>query len=66
MALVLDHEGFLRNLDDWNENVAGQLAANAGIGLTPAHWEVINLARAYHQQHNLFPPNRVLITRMRL
>ncbi|MBT4491982.1 MAG: TusE/DsrC/DsvC family sulfur relay protein [Gammaproteobacteria bacterium] len=65
MSLALDKEGFLRHLSDWDKGVADQLADNAGIKLTEAHWEVIGLTRDYYQKHNIFPVNRVLIQRMR-
>ena len=62
---AVDAEGFLRAIDDWNETVADLLAAQADIVLTEAHWEVINLARQYRQEHLIFPANRVLIKLMR-
>ena len=62
---AVDAEGFLRAIDDWNETVADLLAAQADIVLTEAHWEVINLARQYQQEHRIFPANRVLIKLMR-
>jgi len=61
MDLNVDKEGFLREIRDWNKNVAAQLATSAGIELTDNHWEVIDLARSYYQQYNLFPANRVLV-----
>lgn len=61
MDLNVDKEGFLREIRDWNKDVAAQLAASAGIELTDNHWEVIDLARSYYQQYNLFPANRVLV-----
>ena len=31
-------EGYLKNLDDWNPEVANILASRQNITLTPAHW----------------------------
>ena len=60
-----DAEGFLRHIDDWNENVAELLAAGVGIALEDGHWEVIRIARNYYESHAIFPANRVLISRMK-
>ncbi len=61
----VDTEGFLKSIDDWDEAVAEWLAIQAGITLTNAHWEVINIARNYQQEKGIFPVNRVLIKLMR-
>ena len=36
--LNLDKEGFLRELTDWNDEVAQILAGNEGIELTDDNW----------------------------
>ena len=41
----VDAEGFLTEYDEWNENLAGQLAAAIGIELTEAHWRAIRFLR---------------------
>jgi tRNA 2-thiouridine synthesizing protein E len=41
----VDGEGFMTEYDEWNEEVAGQLAANIGIELTDGHWKVLNYLR---------------------
>ena len=61
----LDSEGFLTSIEDWDEGVAKVLAGRAGISLTNAHWEVINIAREYHNKKGIFPVNRVLTKLMR-
>lgn len=57
----LDKDGYLRNLDDWDAEVAEALAARENITLTPAHWEVINLVRQFHQTFGLSPATRPLV-----
>jgi len=45
-TLALDQDGHLANANDWNEEVAQQIAASEGIlQLTPQHWAVINFMR---------------------
>ena len=41
----VDAEGFLTEYDEWNEALAGQLAAGIGIGLSDAHWKAIRFLR---------------------
>jgi TusE/DsrC/DsvC family sulfur relay protein len=41
----VDAEGFLTEYDEWNEPLATQLAAQIGIELTDAHWEIIRFLR---------------------
>lgn len=59
-----DKEGFLRNLDDWSEAVACEIAEQDDIELTADHWEIIHLVRGYYESYRLFPQNRVLVKRI--
>ncbi len=61
MKLNLDKEGFLRDLSDWNPDVAQVLAKNEEITLSDSHWQVINLVRDYYQQYQISPAKRVLV-----
>jgi tRNA 2-thiouridine synthesizing protein E len=60
-ADAFDSEGFLRNLSDWNPEVARQIAAAENVELTPAHWEIIHLLRAYYQAYDSSPAMRPLV-----
>ena len=60
-ASAFDKEGFLRKLDDWSPEVAEQIAAAEGIALTEAHWEVIELLRAYYLEYDASPAMRPLV-----
>lgn len=47
----VNDEGFLTEYDEWNEDIAKELAAMIGIDeLTDAHWKVINFLRADYVQ----------------
>lgn len=59
--VALDEDGYLRSLTDWNETVAALLAREAGIELTPAHWEVLHLLRQFHARFGLSPAMRPLV-----
>jgi len=59
--VALDDDGYLRSLADWNETVATLLARDAGIELTPAHWEILHLLRQFHARFGLSPAMRPLV-----
>jgi TusE/DsrC/DsvC family sulfur relay protein len=42
----VDAEGFLTDYDEWNDELAKQLAAQIGIVLTDAHLRVLRFLRA--------------------
>lgn len=60
-SVPLDRDGYLRDLDDWSETVAEQLARAEGITLTPAHWEVIHVLRDFYRETRHAPANRALV-----
>ncbi len=56
-----DKEGYIRDLATWTPAVAVALAAREDIILTEAHWEVVELLRAFYARHKLAPNNRALV-----
>lgn len=56
-----DADGYLLNLHEWNKDVAHLIAAQEGITLTPAHWEIITLIREYYAEFDLSPAMRPLV-----
>jgi len=58
---AFDKEGFLRKLSDWNPQVAEQIARQEHLELTPAHWEVVHLLRAYYLEYDSSPAMRALV-----
>lgn len=56
-----DSEGYLLHLDDWSEDFARALAAQEGLVLTPAHWEVVHYLRERYQTHGVQAQVRVMI-----
>ena len=46
IAVSVDDEGFLEKSEQWNEDVATEIARTAGIdSLTERHWKVIRFMR---------------------
>ncbi|MCY4562900.1 MAG: TusE/DsrC/DsvC family sulfur relay protein [Gammaproteobacteria bacterium] len=60
-----DKEGYLLDLSDWNANVALDIAAANGVRLTENHWEIIKLLREFYEKHDISPPMRPLVKRVR-
>lgn len=60
-AHAFDGEGFLRDMAQWDPQVARQIAVSENIELTPAHWEVIRLLRAYYAEYDSSPAMRALV-----
>ena len=58
---AFDSEGFLRDLSQWNTDVAQQIAAAENIELTAAHWEILDLLRAYYREFDSSPAMRPLV-----
>ena len=59
-SIEADEEGFLVNINDWNEELAGLVAKDEGVEMTPEHWEVVNFLREYYAEYQIAPAVRVL------
>lgn len=53
---VTDH-GYLANLEDWNEDVAKELAEKEGVELAEKSWDIINFLRDEYLNNNGNQPN---------
>jgi len=53
-----DEEGYLIEPQDWNEEVAKQLALQENIQLTEDHWDAIRFMREYYADHQIAPDVR--------
>ncbi len=52
-TIELTETGYLVDLNDWNKDVAQQLATEDGIGeLTEQHWDVLNYLREEYINNN--------------
>ncbi len=58
-TVEVDAEGFLVNPDDWNEEIAKELAKEEGIEeLTETHWKVIHFMRNDFKERGQIPTIR--------
>lgn len=56
MKISVDDEGYLVNMDDWNEDVAKALASKEGVEeLTKERLDIIKFLRDYYIKYNYFP-----------
>jgi len=55
-----DEEGYLVNLSEWTEDVAGAIAKVENIEMSANHWEVVNFLRDYYNEYQIAPAVRVL------
>lgn len=60
-----DKEGYLKNLEDWSEQIAETIATDEKIYLSPSHWEIIHLLRRYHKRYQASPATRAMTTYVR-
>lgn len=58
---TFDKEGFLRRLQDWTPELAGEIARREGLQLTDAHWEILWLLRDYYREFDSSPAMRPLV-----
>ena len=59
--LMLDNQGYLLDGRQWSPGIAKQLAAQDDLTLTPEHWHIIKTLRAFYNEHQLVPNNRVFL-----
>jgi tRNA 2-thiouridine synthesizing protein E len=52
-------DGRLKNLGDWDKDVASKLAETAGIELGDNHWAELNVMRKYYQEFNVSPVRKL-------
>jgi len=55
-----DENGYLVNLEDWNEDVALVLAEGEEIEMTEEHWNLIKFLRNYYDEYQIAPAVKVL------
>ncbi len=64
-SLAKTKDGFLKDLHDWNEGVALEIAEANGITLAVEHWEIVWFIRNYYLQYKHLPNARVFVKAVR-
>ena len=58
-SIATTDQGFLLDMNLWNDQVAERLASLEGIGLTDAHWEILRFIRQFYLEYKYLPNARV-------
>lgn len=62
MATVTrDAEGYLADPEEWNEEIALELAAEEKLELVDAHWPILQFMREYWLEHQVAPDVRHVV-----
>ncbi|MBZ2279355.1 MAG: TusE/DsrC/DsvC family sulfur relay protein [Buchnera aphidicola] len=56
-----DKEGYLKHQNDWNPEIAKEIAKKENIFLTDDHWVIIYFVRNFYFKFNITPSMRILI-----
>lgn len=59
ILLETTEQGFLLDLNDWNETIASEISRLNNIELSTAHWEIIFFIREYYHLFKHLPNTRV-------
>ena len=59
-TIQTDSEGYLKELSEWNVDLAKAIADKEGLDLTHNHWEVIDFLREGYQSTGTVPNMRQL------
>ncbi|WP_353684655.1 TusE/DsrC/DsvC family sulfur relay protein [Thermodesulfovibrio sp. 3907-1M] len=55
-SVAFDEEGYLKNINDWNEKVAQAIALREGLGiLSKDQLEIVKFINEYYKKYNYFP-----------
>jgi len=58
---VLDNEGYIVDPDNWNRELARQLAAEENLELSEDYWQITGFMREYWREHRVAPDVRHVI-----
>jgi tRNA 2-thiouridine synthesizing protein E len=58
---VRDSEGYLVSPEDWDQNLAREMAAEERLALDDQYWPVLHFMRGYWSEHRIAPDVRHVI-----
>ncbi len=64
-SVDVDEKGYLLDWQAWSSAVAETMAAADALVLEDDHWVVLLVFRSYFEQHEIEPPMRALVRRVR-
>jgi tRNA 2-thiouridine synthesizing protein E len=60
-SVETDTQGYLRNLGQWSEDFAKEIASRDGIELYNDHWELIWYFREYYDENQINPTMHTMV-----
>ncbi|WP_196137529.1 TusE/DsrC/DsvC family sulfur relay protein [Aliikangiella sp. G2MR2-5] len=60
-TIKTDQEGYLKDANQWNEEIASMIAEMEGIEMTEDHWQVVRYVRQFYEEFNTSPSIRPLV-----
>lgn len=60
-SLETDEEGFLLDPNEWNREVAEEIASQEGLQLTEPVWEIVEFVREHFERNQSVPEARVVL-----
>jgi tRNA 2-thiouridine synthesizing protein E len=60
-AIETNEQGYLRNLDDWSEEFASEIAQRDSIELFVDHWELILYFHDYYNENQTNPTMHTMV-----
>ena len=66
ISVPLDNEGFLLNRDDWNEQIAVELAHTDDFEMTEQVMSLIRDARTMYDEDGVVPPIRIFAKKQKV
>lgn len=61
MQSVRDIEGYIIDPEEWDQEIAGQLAAEENLELNQDYWRILEFMRAYWLEHRIAPDVRHVV-----
>ena len=60
-SIEFDNDGFMRNPELWDKEIATAIASEEGIGdVSEKHWAIVHFIRDHWKEHDLAPPVRLI------
>jgi len=56
-SIETNENGYLVNLEDWNQDVGAAIAQEEGLEMTEKHWDVVNYLRDEYYNNGANEPN---------
>lgn len=59
-TIELDEDGYLKDITDWNEDVASELAKTEDVEMSDDHWGIVKFLREYYAEYQIAPMVKIL------